>query len=87
MPVRMISTWSAVAAPMSRPSRWPAKANAKVCVTANGPPTPNVIASNGRMLTGSWSFAHPMSTHAPSRGSNASKVRPAGSPGHRYATR
>lgn len=33
----------------------------------------NVIASKGRMLTGSSSIAHAMSTHSPSRSSNASR--------------
>ena len=46
-------------------------------------PKLNVIASKGRMLTASSSFAHPMSTHSPSRSSNASNVRSVGSMSHR----
>ena len=49
-------------------------------------PRLNVIASKGRTLTGSSSFAHAMSTHSPSRSSNASNVRSVGSTSHRYAT-
>ena len=45
-----------------------------------------VIASKGRMLTGSSSFALAMSTHWPSRNSNASSVRSAGSTSHRCPT-
>ena len=54
--------------------------------TAKGPPGLKVIASNGRMLTGSSSFAVPMSTHSPSRSSNASIVRSVGSPSQRCST-
>ena len=46
-------------------------------------PRLNVIASKGRMLTASSSFAHPISTHSPSRNSNASNVRSVGSMSHR----
>ena len=46
-------------------------------------PRLNVIASKGRMLTASSSFAHAMSTHCPSRSSNASNVRSTGSMSHR----
>ena len=49
-------------------------------------PRLNVIASNGRTLTGSSSFAHAMSTHSPPRSSNASRVRSVGSMSHRFAT-
>ena len=49
-------------------------------------PRLNVIASNGRIETASSSFAHAMSTHSPSRSSNASRVRSVGSTSHRCAT-
>ncbi len=49
-------------------------------------PRLKVIASNGRMLTGSSSFALPISSHCPSWSSNASRVRSAGSTSHRCAT-
>ena len=45
------------------------------------------MASNGRMLTGSSSFAVPISTHSPSRSSNASNVRSVGSTSYRWRTR
>ena len=45
-----------------------------------------VIASKGRMLTGSSSFAVAMSTHSPSRSSKASRVRSVGSTSHRWPT-
>ena len=46
-------------------------------------PRLKVIASKGRMLTGSSSFALPISTHSPARSSNASRVRSVGSTSHR----
>ena len=49
-------------------------------------PKLNVIASKGRMLTGSSSFALAISSHCPSWSSNASRVRSAGSMSHRCAT-
>ena len=49
-------------------------------------PKLKVIASNGRMLIGSSSFATAISTHSPSRSSNASKVRSVGSTSHRCRT-
>ena len=49
-------------------------------------PRLNVIASNGRTLTGSSCFAHAMSTHSPSRSSNASSVRSHGSMSQRCLT-
>ena len=49
-------------------------------------PRLEVIASNGRMLTGSSSFAIAISTHSASRSSYASSVRSAGSMSHRWRT-
>ena len=49
-------------------------------------PRLKVIASKGRTCTGSSSFAVANSTHSPSRSSNASRVRSAGSTSHRCAT-
>ena len=49
-------------------------------------PRLKVIASNGRMLTGSSFFAVAIGTHSPSRSSNASRVRSAGSTSHRWRT-
>ena len=49
-------------------------------------PKLKVIASNGRMRIGSSSFAAAISTHSPSRSSNASKVRSVGSTNHRCRT-
>ena len=46
----------------------------------------NVIASNGRMLTGASSWALAMSSHCPSSSSKASRVRSTGSMSHRCAT-
>ena len=46
-------------------------------------PRLNVIASKGRKLTGSSSFALPMRSHCPSWSSNASSVRSVGSTNHR----
>ena len=46
-------------------------------------PRLNVTASNGRMLTGSSSFALAISNHCPSWSSNASRVRSIGSTSHR----
>ena len=45
-----------------------------------------VIASNGRMLIGSSFLALAIRTHSPSRSSNASRVRSAGSTSHRWGT-
>ena len=55
-------------------------------VHAQRSPNLNAIASNGRTLTGSSSFAHAISTHSPSRNSNASSVRSAGSMSQRCVT-
>ena len=49
-------------------------------------PRLKVIASNGRMQIGSSSFAAAISTHSPSRSSNASRVRSVGSTSHRCRT-
>ena len=49
-------------------------------------PRLKVMASNRRMLTGSSSFAVPISTHSPSRSSNASSVRSGGSTSYRWRT-
>ena len=49
-------------------------------------PRLKVIASNGRMLTGSSSFALAISSHCSSWSSNASRVRSAGSTSHRCPT-
>ena len=49
-------------------------------------PRLKVIASNGRMLTGSSSFALAISSHCPSWSSNASSVRSTGSTSHRCST-
>ena len=49
-------------------------------------PRLNVTASKGRMQIGSSSLALAISTHWPSRSSNASRARSAGSTSHRCAT-
>ena len=49
-------------------------------------PRLKVIASKGRMLTGSSSFALAISSHCSSWSSNASRVRSAGSTSHRQGT-
>ena len=46
-------------------------------------PRLKVIASNGRMLTGSSSFALAIRSHCPSWSPNASRVRSVGSTSHR----
>ena len=55
-------------------------------VQSHNSPRLNVIASNGRMLTGSSSFALAIRSHCPSWSSNASRVRSIGSMSHRWAT-
>ena len=61
-------------------------ASSRVAGYGHRSPRLKVIASKGRMLTGSSSFAVAMSTHSPSRSSNASKVRSVGSTSHRWPT-
>ena len=61
-------------------------ASSRVSGYGHRSPRLKVIASKGRMLTGSSSFAVAMSTHSPSRSSNASKVRSVGSTSHRWPT-
>ena len=56
------------------------------CAQGQRSPRLNAIPSNGGMLTGSSSFALAMSTHWPSRSSNASRVRSVGSTSQRCPT-
>ena len=65
------------------------RAGERLCMrTHQGQRSPRlkVIASKGRMLTGSSSFALAISSHCTSWSSNASRVRSAGSTSHRCAT-
>ena len=62
------------------------RVQASRCLGGQRSPRLKVIASKGRMLTGSSSFALAIRSHCPSCSSNASRVRSIGSTSHRYPT-
>ena len=84
----LICRYSLVEGLRRRPASRFARANGQAGRSTLAPPAQRsprlkVIASNGRMLTGSSSFALAISNHCPSRSSNASRVRSIGSTSHR----